>query len=166
MIIGQLRITEHREETLHIVHVPAADIPAESAAVEHACHVFHVADIPLADIAVEIAAIEHVRHIRHIADIPLADVTVECLELIEKFPHILDCGRIDAIQVRTRALTLYLFAYGSNERRLCFRRMFVFVCRHVIYSYIARTSNGSFPGRKEGSVSVLCHPRKRCLQYS
>ena len=166
MIIGQLRITEHREETLHIVHVPAADIPAESAAVEHACHVFHVADIPLADIAVEIAAVEHVRHIRHIADIPLADVAVECLELVEKFPHILDCGRIDAIQVRTRALTLYLFAYGSNERRLCFRRMFVFVCRHVIYSYIARTSNGSFPGRKEGSVSVLCHPRKRCLQYS
>ena len=159
-------ITEHREEILYIVHIPAADIPAESAAVEHTRHVFHVANIPFAYIAVEIAAVEHVRHIRHIADIPLADVTVECLELVEKLPHILNGRSIDAVEVRTRALTLYLFAYGSDERRLCLRRMFVFVCRHVICSYIVRTSNGSFPGRKEGSVSVLCHLQKRCPQCS
>ena len=95
-----MRITEHREEILYIVHIPAADIPAESAAVEHARHVFHVADIPFAYIAVEIAAVEHVRHIRHIADIPLADVAVECLELVEKLPHILDGRSIDAVEVR------------------------------------------------------------------
>ena len=52
VLISQVTITEHREKTLNMVHVPAADIPAESAASEHVRHVFHVADIPFADIAV------------------------------------------------------------------------------------------------------------------
>ena len=150
MIIGQLRITEHREETLHIVHVPAADIPAESAAVEHARHVFHVADIPFAYIAVEIAAVEHVRHIRHIADIPLADVTVECLELVEKLPHILDCGRIDAIQVRTGALALDLLADSSDERRLCFRRML-----EAGYDTDVRILHGTLQKVRFGDIDLL-----------
>ena len=100
MVVGHITVTEHREETLHIVHVPAADIPAESAAVEHARHVFHIANIPFAYISVEITPVEHIRHIRHIADIPLADVAIKCLELVEKFPHILNGRSIDAVEVR------------------------------------------------------------------
>lgn len=118
-----MRITEHREEILYIVHIPATDVPTEPAVAEHFRHVFYVADIPFAYIAVEIAAVEHVRHIRHMADIPLADVAVECLELAEKFPHVPDGGRIDAVQVRTGALALDLLADGSDERRFCLRHM-------------------------------------------
>lgn len=94
-----MRITEHREEILYIVHIPATDVPTEPAVAEHFRHVFYVADIPLADVA------------------------VECLELAEKFPHVPDGGRIDAVQVRTGALALDLLADGSDERRFCLRHM-------------------------------------------
>lgn len=95
--------------------VPPADIAPEPAEIEHLGHILHPAHVPCADIAVEMAFREHPRHVGDMADIPPADVSVERAELAEKFVHVRNRGRVDAIEVRTISLALDFGPDGVSQ---------------------------------------------------